>query len=68
MDAQLVFKKLVRRFPEADADYTDGLKLRWPNGDWLLIRASNTEPILRAIAETRSLSASQTLCKKALGL
>jgi len=68
MDAQLVFKKLVRRFPEADADYTDGLKLRWPNGDWLLVRASNTEPILRAIAETRSLSASQTLCKKALGL
>ena len=68
MDAQLIFKKLVRRFPEADADYTDGLKLRWPNGDWLLVRASNTEPILRAIAETRSLSASQTLCKKALGL
>ena len=65
-EAMVVFKKLVERFPEADADYTDGLKLRWPNGDWLLVRASNTEPILRAIAETRSFSASQALCKKAL--
>ena len=44
------------------------VQIFWPNGDWLLVRASNTEPILRAIAETRSFSASQALCKKALGV
>ena len=66
-DPQAVCEELVRRFPEAEADWTDGLKLRWPNGDWLLARASNTEPILRAIAETRSIESSRALCEKALG-
>ena len=66
-DAEGVFSDLIEKFPEAEADHTDGLKLRWPNGDWLLVRASNTEPIIRAIAETRTLQDSQELCEKALG-
>ena len=66
-DAEAVFSDLIEKFPEAEADYTDGLKLRWPNGNWLLVRASNTEPIIRAIAETRTLQSSQELCEKALG-
>ena len=28
----------------------DGVRFDWP-GKWLLVRASNTEPIVRAIAE-----------------
>ena len=66
-DAQTVFSKLIQRFPDAEVNYTDGLKLRWHNGDWLLVRVSNTEPIIRAIAETSSLNKSQALCQKALG-
>ena len=65
-DASSVFAKLTKQFPDASADQTDGLKLRWANGDWLLVRASNTEPIIRAIAETKSLSDSKELCRKAL--
>jgi phosphomannomutase len=37
-------------FPEAQADRLDGLRVDWPGG-WLLVRASNTEPIVRIVAE-----------------
>jgi phosphomannomutase len=41
-----------KRFPEARADTRDGLHLSWDNG-WLHVRASNTEPILRILAEAK---------------
>jgi phosphomannomutase len=50
-----------RQFPEARADRMDGLRLDWP-GKWLLVRASNTEPIVRAIAEAPTAAEAQLLC------
>ncbi len=44
---------LDRHFADAACDRLDGLRLDWP-GKWLLVRASNTEPIVRAIAELPS--------------
>jgi phosphomannomutase len=41
---------LEKHFSEATSDRLDGLRLDWPN-KWLLIRASNTEPIVRVVAE-----------------
>ena len=38
------------QFPDAEADRRDGLHLSWPAG-WLHVRPSNTEPILRILAE-----------------
>ena len=35
---------------EAATSRLDGLRLDWPGG-WLLVRASNTEPIVRIVAE-----------------
>lgn len=35
---------------DAQADHSDGLRLAWPDR-WLLVRGSNTEPIVRLIAE-----------------
>ena len=37
---------------DARADHRDGLRLDWPDA-WVHIRASNTEPIVRVIAEAR---------------
>ncbi len=34
-------------------DLSDGIKLSWPDG-WLHIRASNTESMIRLIAEAES--------------
>jgi phosphomannomutase len=56
---------LQRRFKNAIADRLDGLRLDWPNGSWLLVRPSNTEPIVRAIAEAATADESRQLCEQA---
>lgn len=48
--------RVERAFPAARADRLDGLRLDWEEG-WLLVRASNTEPIVRIVAEARSSAA-----------
>ncbi len=55
---------LIAQFPEARADRLDGLRLDWPDR-WLLVRPSNTEPIVRAIAEAATLEDAQQLCQAA---
>ena len=53
--------------PDAAADRSDGLRLRWPDR-WLLIRGSNTEPIARLIAEADTQSQANDLCDRAAKL
>jgi len=48
-----VYAALRRRFPDASADTKDGLRLAWRDR-WLHVRPSNTEPIIRLIAEAPS--------------
>jgi phosphomannomutase len=55
---------LSRHFSDAKTDRLDGLRLDWP-GKWLLVRASNTEPIVRAIAEAPTAAEAQRLCDEA---
>ncbi|HMP79930.1 MAG TPA: phosphoglucosamine mutase, partial [Pirellulaceae bacterium] len=45
----------------------DGLRVDWPDR-WMLIRGSNTEPIVRVVAEARSVSDAQQLCNLAAEL
>ncbi len=52
-----------KHFSDASSDRLDGLRLDWP-GKWLLIRASNTEPIVRIVAETPTAAESQSLCAR----
>jgi phosphomannomutase len=46
-------ERVAAAFPAARADRLDGLRLDWPGG-WLLVRASNTEPIVRIVAEAET--------------
>lgn len=46
----LALDRVAAAFPESRADRLDGLRVDWPGG-WLLVRASNTEPIVRIVAE-----------------
>jgi phosphomannomutase len=48
-----LMQALEARFPAAQKDRTDGLKLLLPEG-WIHVRASNTEPLLRVAAEAKS--------------
>src|SRR5436309_3513089 len=45
-----VYDTLRSRYPDAGVDERDGLRLAWPDR-WLHVRLSNTEPIIRLIAE-----------------
>lgn len=51
-------------FPEAEIQTSDGLRLAWPDR-WLLIRGSNTEPIIRIIAESTTEKQSLQMCEEA---
>jgi phosphomannomutase len=67
IDAALSRESLTRiagHFADAAADYGDGLRLAWPD-KWLLVRGSNTEPIVRFIAEAQSEAEARRLCDEA---
>jgi phosphomannomutase len=50
-----VYDALAARFPEADADRQDGLRLSWPaEKKWAHLRPSGTEPIVRVICEAQT--------------
>lgn len=49
----------------AKADRTDGLKLTFENGEWLLMRPSGTEPVIRVYTEAASQAASKQLAQDA---
>lgn len=55
---------VAAKFPEAESDRLDGLRLAWPDA-WLLVRGSNTEPIVRAIAEAPTKAKAESLCEEA---
>lgn len=55
-----LFDRIAEAHPEAKADRRDGLRLDWPDC-WAHVRASNTEPIVRVIAEARDRERAQEL-------
>ena len=58
------YKSLEKHFADAQADRLDGLRLDWSDR-WLIIRGSNTEPIVRIIAEAPQAAAAAKLCTDA---
>ena len=58
---------LKSAYDDAVSQEGDGLRLDWPDR-WVQVRASNTEPILRVIAEAPDDNAAQTLCDEAMGI
>ena len=54
-------------FRSATATEGDGLRLDWPDR-WVQVRASNTEPIIRVIAEAPDETLAKSLCAEAVEL
>jgi phosphomannomutase len=59
-----VFEKLIQHWPYAKVNRLDGLRLDWPDR-WLHVRPSNTEPIVRVIAEGPRREDAEELCREA---
>jgi phosphomannomutase len=58
---------LEHHFSDATPSRMDGLRLDWPRA-WLLVRASNTEPIVRIYAEAETGAEAERLCRDARGV
>jgi phosphomannomutase len=59
-----LFAALQKRWPEAKVNRLDGLRLDWTDR-WIHVRPSNTEPIVRVIAEAREEKEAEKLCQAA---
>lgn len=55
---------LEKHFADAETNGMDGLRFDWP-GRWLLVRASNTEPIVRIMAEAADAATAEKICDEA---
>ncbi|WP_299463163.1 phosphoglucosamine mutase [uncultured Gimesia sp.] len=58
-------KALAAHFDSATASTGDGLRLDWEDR-WVQVRASNTEPIIRVIAEAPHKEEAEKLCASAM--
>ncbi len=56
-----VVKRLSEAFANEQKDYQDGLRIDWADA-WVLARPSNTEPIMRVIAEAPTDERANALC------
>ncbi|MHC4878126.1 MAG: phosphoglucosamine mutase [Planctomycetota bacterium] len=56
---------LMSKYADAVPTTGDGLRLDWDNR-WVQVRASNTEPIIRVIAEAPDADAATSLCGEAV--
>jgi phosphomannomutase len=62
-----LFVALEKRWPEAQVNRLDGLHLAWADR-WLHVRPSNTEPIVRVIAEAPQAADAEGLCREVGGM
>jgi phosphomannomutase len=61
-----VFRKARREFAGLPMDLRDGVKVTLPDA-WFLLRGSNTEPVLRVVAEAAGVAAARELAEKIRG-
>ena len=64
-DPDTILKHLGDKYKNESLNRLDGLKIDRPDS-WVHIRRSNTEPIIRVIAETRTIEKSRLLCDQLL--
>ncbi len=58
-----LYRDLRTRWPEARSNTVDGLRLDWDDR-WVHVRSSNTEPIVRVIAEAPAREQAKGLCRE----
>lgn len=59
-----VYKKMRTLFPDGEYIDIDGLRIDFPDRSWIHVRPSNTEPVLRIIAESKDKEQASTLVEK----
>jgi phosphomannomutase len=63
IDLDMVLKKVREKYKAQPVNMIDGLKIEFDN-EWIHLRKSNTEPIIRIYSESQSESTANTLAQK----
>ncbi len=64
-DVDAVLERIKEKYSKQPVNTIDGVKIDF-DGDWVHLRKSNTEPIIRIYAESTSLTTAENLTKKIL--
>jgi phosphomannomutase len=63
VDVQKIFQKIKGKYKKNPANSEDGLKIEFEN-DWVHLRTSNTEPIIRIYAESNFETTADNIARK----
>lgn len=66
-EAARIIEQAIKVFPDAKADRTDGVRFDFVDG-WIHLRSSNTEPVMRVIAEAESEDSAQNYIDKIMNI
>ncbi|HPE40067.1 MAG TPA: phosphoglucosamine mutase [Bacteroidales bacterium] len=66
MDIPSILKGMAEKYSQHDVNLIDGVKIDFPD-NWVHLRASNTEPIIRIYAEAYTMAVAENLAKKIMG-
>ena len=63
IDVQELFAKIKEKYKSQPMNTEDGLKIEFEN-DWVHLRTSNTEPIIRVYSESNFETTANNIAKK----
>ena len=66
-EAARIIAQAIKVFPDTKIDRTDGVRFDFADG-WLHLRSSNTEPVMRVIAEAESEDSAQNYIDKVMNI
>lgn len=66
MDVDEILSRIVEKYPNQPISTVDGVKIEFDK-EWVHLRKSNTEPIIRIYSESDTLSKADVLARKIIG-
>lgn len=63
VDVENILQKIAEKYKNNEVDTTDGVKI-YIEKEWVHLRKSNTEPIIRIYAESKSIDAANVLAER----
>lgn len=66
IDVDAILAGMAQRYQNEEVDTTDGVKI-YIGKEWVHLRKSNTEPIIRIYSESKSLEAANALAERIIG-
>ena len=63
MNVDLILEKMAKKYADCEVLTTDGVKIMFKD-EWVHLRKSNTEPIIRIYSESRGMAAANALATK----